>query len=249
MDCGEGLPGTPIILRNKRLSPSMDPYDSNVLSQKFHVVKNGKFIMIVSALNIRCMLDLTGAIHDFGKGDVLRLCPTPKQNPIMSTSIEDVENFTHQQQWKFGSKKHVAPYVPLKTPVLLKNKLSKMYINTQGQHTDGTAPIMFKLGFKNRAWRKFVIDEHGFISPIGNLNCVLACVQGVSGEGITLQQKKETDNLNQRWQIGLCHLKKYRIIMSALNPDLVLDVKENVLVICTNNRSLDRAQKWSVKVK
>jgi hypothetical protein len=249
LDCSNGEPGTPIMLRHKRLSPSMDPYDPYVISQKFRVVKNGKHVVIVPAVNEKCVLDLSGAIHDFGKGDVVRLCPIPKANPVLATSIEDAENFTPQQRWRFSGKKYVPSYAPLRTPVLIKHKSAKQYITTNGQVSEGSAPVMFKLGFKNRDWRRFIIDEHGFISPIGNMNCVLACAGDEAGSNIVLQKRSETNALHQRWLIGLCHLKKYRVITSALNPELVLDAKDGALVLNTNNKSLDKSQKWSIKIK
>jgi hypothetical protein len=85
------------------------------------------------------------------------------------------------------------------------------------------------------------------------------CGSGMSGTPILLKHKRLSQTngsicpfteifCQKEWLIAKCQEKKYRVVQSAFNPDLVLDVKENALIFNNNNiRSLDLTQKWYIK--
>jgi hypothetical protein len=220
-------PGAQIILAIKR-----DENDPLVLTQKFQVEASGvaKSKVIACSLNSQLVVELPGAQQ---KG--LPICLAPRQ-PNASF-----------QAWNFEFK-NLKTFYPVGTHCYLLHVQSGLYADVPNSKV-GEARLVILYGGKimfntNQRWR---ITKEGFICSALDETFVLSCTVGAEGERVCLSKKRGTQNLNQRWMIVNAEKgSPHKYIVSMCNPFVVLDNKENALVLSQNRNEKSDSQKWSI---
>jgi hypothetical protein len=225
-DCQQALPGTPIMLSIKK-----DENDPQLLTQKWNVEKSGLGTsnLIVCALNPNLVLELPGSQQ---KG--LPVCLAPRNV------------HASYQCWNFDVKK-LKLFVAIDTDTYISYVPNGLYMDVP-QSKVGEARLVILYGGKmlfntNQRWR---ITKEGFICSALDENYVLSCTVGAIGERVMLSKKRGTQNLNQRWMIVMADKGPHKYIISMANPSVVIDSKDNVLVLAPNRYEKNVSQTWDL---
>jgi hypothetical protein len=207
-DCGNGQPGALIQLQYKKPSPNNDPNDPYTLSQKFQVIRNGKYKVFQSVLNPMCIIEAQSDT----KGAMLVLSQ-PRQHKIMSSTTEVPNLYSRTHQFMFEAKGDIKTYIPYFTNIRIHDSRSSgLQLNVVS--TENIQYLTF-----GTTQTLFVLTKDNFISLANNPNLVLAVNNGQPSEQVILQTKRTSHNLNQKW---LVEMGRYKAIRSALAPNLIL---------------------------
>lgn len=255
LDCKNVAVGAQLVVSKKKISPSGNPVDQAIISQKWNIVSVDRSNYICNVLRPNLVVELAGSTINYDKGDLVRI------NTNLSTGND-------HQKWNIhttstGQTKD-ANLIPVGSKCYIYGAQSKLYLTVKvgllGKVKAGAQVYVSKgkmlSGAKSQQW---IFDKDGFLvsalDKTGNL--VLDCRSGQCGEELILNTRQFTNNLNQKWLVKQpttaiseakeINLKACRFIYTQLNTNLLLDEKGVNEPVFLNFSTNSATQVWKVK--